>query len=83
MARWRRRGWRCSPPRSIAAAEVQTYFRVGKGASGYDIGLSLALFGAGHLVGISVGMALLLGVVIAWGGAVPILTAMTAMAGRA
>ena len=64
----------------IAAGEVQSYFRIGNSATGYDIGLSLALFGAGHLVGLSVGLALLLGVAIAWGGAVPILTAMTHMA---
>ena len=64
----------------IAAGEVQSYFRIGPSATGYDVGLSLALFGAGHLVGLSVGLALLLGVAIAWVGAVPILTAMTPMA---
>jgi putative OPT family oligopeptide transporter len=65
----------------IAAAEVQQYFRVGGSAvSGYDLGLSLALFGAGHLVGLSVGLALLLGVAIAWGAAVPILCAVTPFA---
>lgn len=61
----------------IAAAEVSNYFRVGKGASGYDLSISLALFGAGHLVGISVGVALLAGIAIAWVGAVPILTSLT------
>ncbi|HET7333918.1 MAG TPA: oligopeptide transporter, OPT family [Rhizomicrobium sp.] len=60
----------------IAAAQVHSYFRIGKSVTGYDAGLSLALFGAGHLVGISVGLALLLGVIIAWGFAVPILSAM-------
>ncbi len=64
----------------IGAGEVQSYFKVGSGASGYDISLSLALFGAGHLVGLSVGLALLLGVGIAWVGAVPYLTAITPMA---
>jgi putative OPT family oligopeptide transporter len=63
----------------IASAEVQTYFRVGAGASGVTAGLSLALFGAGHLVGLSVGLALLAGVIIAWGAAVPVLTAMAPM----
>src|SRR5687767_2918795 len=43
-------------------------------ASAYDIGLSLALLGAGHLVGLSIGLAMLLGLVIAWGVGVPILT---------
>ena len=62
----------------IAAGEVQAYFRIGGGGvTGYDVGLSLALFGAGHLVGLSVGLALLLGVMIAWGGAVPVLSILT------
>jgi len=59
----------------IAAAEVTGYFKIGPNAtSGYDIAWSLALFGAGHLVGLSVGLAMLLGLVVAWGAAVPILT---------
>ncbi len=61
----------------IAAGEMQGYFRLGANtASGYDIGFSLALFGAGHLVGLSVGMALALGLAITWGGIIPVLTAM-------
>ena len=52
----------------IAAAEVTGFFRIGAGvASGYDIAWSLALLGAGHLVGLSVGLAMLVGLVIAWG----------------
>jgi putative OPT family oligopeptide transporter len=43
-------------------------------ATGYDIAFSLALVGAGHLVGLSVGLAMLLGLLIAWAGGVPILT---------
>src|SRR5215210_6525804 len=59
----------------IAAGQIQDYFRVrGSVASGYDIAFSLALFGAGHLVGLSVGMGMLAGLTIAWVGAVPILT---------
>lgn len=61
----------------IAAATVGGFFRVGAAAStGYDIAFSLALVGAGHLVGLSVGMAMLTGLIIAWAIAVPILTAM-------
>ena len=45
-------------------------------SSGYNIAWSLALLGAGHLVGLSVGMAMLAGLVIAWAIAVPILTSM-------
>lgn len=59
----------------ILAAEVSGVFRVGAtAASGYSVAWSLALFGAGHLVGIAVGMAMLTGLLIAWVVAVPILT---------
>ena len=59
----------------IAAAEVAGFFRItSTAASGYSIAWSLALFGAGHLVGLSVGLAMLAGLLIAWAGAVPILT---------
>ncbi|MGH9873663.1 MAG: OPT family oligopeptide transporter [Pyrinomonadaceae bacterium] len=61
----------------IAAGQVTGFFRIGAlAASGYDIAFSLALVGAGHLVGLSVGMAMLTGLVIAWAIAVPILTSM-------
>jgi putative OPT family oligopeptide transporter len=61
----------------IAAATVGGFFRIGAAAStGYDIAFSLALVGAGHLVGLSVGMAMLTGLIIAWAIAVPILTSM-------
>ena len=66
----------------IVAAQVGGFFRVGIMAStGYDIAFSLALLGAGHLVGLSVGMAMLTGLVIAWAIAVPILTSMQPDAG--
>ncbi|PYO75992.1 MAG: oligopeptide transporter, OPT family [Gemmatimonadetes bacterium] len=60
----------------IAAAELNGFFQVGAGSTGYNLGWSLALLGAGHLVGLSVGMAMLVGQVISWVIAVPILTAM-------
>jgi putative OPT family oligopeptide transporter len=56
------------------AGEVAGFFRVGAGATGIGASMSLALFGAGHLMGIAVGMAMLAGLVIAWGVAVPVLT---------
>ena len=59
----------------ITATGLAHFFRVGGSASGVQLGFSLAMFGAGHLVGISVGLAMLAGIVIAWGFAVPILTA--------
>src|SRR6478672_7122417 len=62
----------------VAAAEVTGFFRIGTMASsGYNIAFSLALLGAGHLVGLSVGMAMRTGLIISWAVAVPILTSMT------
>jgi putative OPT family oligopeptide transporter len=61
----------------IMAGEVTGFFRVrANSISGYDMSFSLALVGAGYLVGISVGMAMLLGLLIAWAAAVPILTSL-------
>jgi putative OPT family oligopeptide transporter len=59
----------------LLAAEISGFFRItATAASGYSIAWSLALFGAGHLVGLAVGMAMLTGLLIAWAVAVPILT---------
>jgi putative OPT family oligopeptide transporter len=61
----------------IAAGGLSGFFRIGGTASsGYDFAWSLALLGAGHLVGLSVGMAMLTGLIIAWAIAVPILTSL-------
>ncbi|MEW5915052.1 MAG: oligopeptide transporter, OPT family [Gemmatimonadota bacterium] len=61
----------------IAAADFGGFIRLGASAStGYNIAWSLALLGAGHLVGLSVGMAMLVGQIISWVIAVPILTSM-------
>jgi putative OPT family oligopeptide transporter len=59
----------------LLAAEISGFFRITTTmASGYSIAWSLALFGAGHLVGLAVGMAMFTGLLIAWAVAVPILT---------
>src|SRR5256714_306883 len=61
----------------VLGGELTGFFRVGNMASsGYNFAWSLALLGAGHLVGLSVGMAMLTGLIIAWVIAVPILTSM-------
>ena len=61
----------------VAAGEFTGFFRLGATASsGYNFAWSLALVGAGHLVGLSVGMAMLTGLIISWGIAVPILTSL-------
>lgn len=58
----------------LAAASVATYFRLGLGASGLMTSYSLALIGAGHLVGISVGVAMIAGLALTWGVIMPYLT---------
>lgn len=73
----------CVAAMRIFTAEFDYFFRVGSGATGIGFGLSLALVGAGHLIGLSVGLAILGGVVIAWGIATPLLTALHPVAGDA
>ncbi|SEM71341.1 putative oligopeptide transporter, OPT family [Sphingomonas gellani] len=65
----------------LVAAEATGFFRVGSGASTLSAGLSFALIGVGHLVGLSVGLALLAGVAIGFGVALPALTAHAPVAG--
>lgn len=61
----------------VLATEISGVFRLGAtSASGYSVAWSLALFGAGHLVGLTVGLAMFVGLIIAWVVAVPILTSM-------
>lgn len=61
----------------LLAAEVGGFIKLGVGATGLGATSSLALIGAGHLVGIGVGIAMLCGLIIAWGVLVPLLTNMT------
>jgi putative OPT family oligopeptide transporter len=65
----------------LVAAEAAAWFRAGAGATGISGGLSFALMGVGHLVGISVGLAMFLGLVIGWWILLPILTAQMPMPG--
>ena len=69
----------------VFAGSVAQYFHVGDrgGASGYDFSLSFALLAVGHLVGLWVGLAMLLGALIAWGWAVPHYTMLAAATGAA
>ncbi|MBB4154476.1 putative OPT family oligopeptide transporter [Sphingomonas jinjuensis] len=67
----------------LAVAEAATWFRVGAGATGIAAGLSFALFGIGHLVGLSVGMAQLVGLVTGWFILLPHLTAIQPLPGGA
>ena len=62
----------------VLAADVAQTFRIGRrgAVSGYDFFLSFALLGIGHLVGLSVGIAMLIGALIGWGWGVPHFSAM-------
>ena len=67
----------------IFSGEFDAYERFGPSTTGVGLGMSLALIGAGHLIGLTVGMGIFGGLVIAWGVAIPILTAMHPVAGAA
>lgn len=70
----------------LFASSVAHYFRIGGdkgGATGFDFGLSFALFAVGHLVGLWVGIAMLLGAAIGWLWAVPYFTHLHWIAGDA
>ncbi len=70
----------------IFTSDVAQYFRFGgeKGSvSGFDFNLSMALFAVGHLVGLWVGVAMLLGAAIGWIWGVPHYSALAATAGDA
>jgi putative OPT family oligopeptide transporter len=57
----------------IFASDVAQTFRIGRrgAVSGYDFSLSFALLAIGNLVGLSVGIAMLIGALIGWGWGVP------------
>jgi putative OPT family oligopeptide transporter len=57
----------------IFAADVAQTLRFGKrdAVSGYDFNLSFALLAIGHLCGVAVGIAMLVGACIGWGWGVP------------
>lgn len=55
------------------------WFAAGASVVRLPLGFSTALLGAGYLIGLMGGLAMLVGLVIAWGIAVPYLTAITPM----
>ena len=61
----------------VLADSAGYWFKAGSAITQLPMGFSLALLGAGYLVGVAGGIAILLGIIIAWGAAVPILTSMT------
>ena len=69
----------------IFASDVVGYFHIGRkgSATGFDFDLSFALFAIGHLVGLWVGVAMLVGAIIGWGWGVPHFTLLHPLAGSA
>jgi putative OPT family oligopeptide transporter len=62
----------------VFAADVASTFRLGRrGVTGYDFSLSFALLAIGHLCGLSVGIAMLIGATIGWGWLVPYYSMLT------
>ena len=61
----------------VLADSAGYWFKAGSAITQLPMGFSLALLGAGYLVGVAGGIAILLGILIAWGAAVPMLTSMT------
>ncbi|WP_230414493.1 OPT family oligopeptide transporter [Collimonas silvisoli] len=58
---------------------INLWFAAGPAVVRLSAGFSLALLGAGYLIGIVAGIAMLIGLLIAWGVAVPVLTSMHSM----
>jgi putative OPT family oligopeptide transporter len=58
----------------VIGNEVSLAFRVGSGGSLFGASLSLALIGVGHLVGVTVGAAMIVGLLISYGVLLPTLT---------
>ncbi|QFQ02620.1 OPT oligopeptide transporter protein [Corynebacterium urogenitale] len=65
------------------AGSLATYFKFGAGATTFGGSLSLALIGVGHLVGMSVGVAMIVGLIISFGILLPWKTAGSMNSGEA
>ena len=65
----------------LVAEEAAGTFKIGAGATNLSAGLSMAYIGVGHLVGLSVGLAMLTGIIIGFIVLLPMYTAGGAPAG--
>nr|WP_107687502.1 oligopeptide transporter, OPT family [Neisseria wadsworthii] len=59
----------------VVTDSASYWFKAGAAIFQLPMGFSLALLGAGYLVGLTGGIAILVGILIAWGGAVPYFSA--------
>lgn len=58
----------------VLSGSLSAWFHVGRGMTQLPLGYSTALVGAGYLIGIASGLAMLVGILIAWAGFVPYFT---------
>ena len=58
----------------VLGGSLSAWFHVGRGLTQLPLGYSTALVGAGYLIGIASGLAMLVGILIAWAGFVPYFT---------
>jgi putative OPT family oligopeptide transporter len=63
----------------LVAGAARKSFTVGSGATQVSTSFSLALIGVGHLVGLTVGIAMFVGLIISWGFLVPHYTSLAAI----
>jgi putative OPT family oligopeptide transporter len=63
----------------ILAADAAKAFKFGSGATAASTSLSMALIGVGHLVGLAVGAAMFVGLLISWAYLVPHYTSLAPM----
>lgn len=64
----------CSSGFKVLGEGISVWATAGQAAFRFTTGFSFALVGAGYLMGITAGIAILIGVLICWGVAVPLLT---------
>ena len=67
----------------FAVTEAARSFKFGAGATSVSTSLSMALIGVGHLVGMAVGIAMLVGLIISWFVLVPWQTGLAGIASAA
>jgi putative OPT family oligopeptide transporter len=58
----------------LVSNDLSAAFRVGSGGTMVGASLSMALIGVGHLVGVTVGVAMIIGLLISYGVLLPVLT---------
>jgi putative OPT family oligopeptide transporter len=63
----------------VVAGAAAKSFRIGSGATQVSASFSLALIGVGHLVGLAVGIAMFVGLLISWAFLVPHYTSLAAI----